>query len=92
MGLGERGMLEQFGAVLVGRPKAWSFDEPHDLQAKQRYTDDQAEAVLRALGEYNPTAPVVLGLDIGHTDPQQVIPSGGTVTVDASARRVVVRY
>ena len=49
-------------------------------------------AVLRAMGEYNPSAPVVLGLDIGHTDPQQVVPSGGAVTVDAVRRRVVVRY
>lgn len=92
MGLGERGMLGQFGAVLVGRPKAWSFEAPNEPGDKQRYVDDQAAAVLRALREYNPTAPVVMGLDIGHTDPQQVVPSGGMVTVDAVRRRVVVRY
>jgi muramoyltetrapeptide carboxypeptidase LdcA involved in peptidoglycan recycling len=33
-----------------------------------------------------------MGLDIGHTDPQQVIPIGGTVTVDAVRRRVFVQY
>jgi muramoyltetrapeptide carboxypeptidase LdcA involved in peptidoglycan recycling len=92
MGLGERGMLEQFTAVLVGRPKAWSFEAPKDATAKQRFVDDQAAAVLRAVAEYNPAAPVVMGLDIGHTDPQQVIPNGGRVTVDAVRRTVVVRY
>jgi muramoyltetrapeptide carboxypeptidase LdcA involved in peptidoglycan recycling len=92
MGLGERGMLEQFAAVLVGRPKAWSFEEPNDAAAKERYVADQAAAVQRAIAEYNPSAPLVTGLDIGHTDPQQVIPNGGTVTVDSRARRVLVQY
>jgi muramoyltetrapeptide carboxypeptidase LdcA involved in peptidoglycan recycling len=92
MGLGERGMLEQFAAVLVARPKAWSFEAPNEPPDKARYVADQASAVLRAIGEYNPSVPVVMGLDIGHTDPQQVIPSGGTVTVDAVRRRVVVQY
>jgi muramoyltetrapeptide carboxypeptidase LdcA involved in peptidoglycan recycling len=92
MGLGERGMLEQFAAVLVGRPKAWSFEQPNRPKDKQRFADDQAAAVLRALSEYNPSAPVVLDLDIGHTDPQQVIPNGGTVTVDAVRHKVVVQY
>jgi muramoyltetrapeptide carboxypeptidase LdcA involved in peptidoglycan recycling len=92
MGLGERGMLEQFAAVLVGRPKAWSFDAPNEPEQKHRFVEEQAAAVLRALDEYNPAVPVVLGLDIGHTDPQQVIPSGGSVTVDAVRRRVIVQY
>lgn len=92
MGLGERGMLEQFAAVVVGRPKAWSFDAPNEPHEKQRYVAEQTAAVLRAMGEYNPGVPVVTGLDIGHTDPQQVIPYGGTVTVDSVGRRVVVQY
>jgi muramoyltetrapeptide carboxypeptidase LdcA involved in peptidoglycan recycling len=92
MGLGERGVLEQFAAVLVGRPKAWSFEAPNGPPDKQRFVDDQAAAVLRAMREYNPEVPVVMGMDIGHTDPQQVIPSGGTVTVDAVRRSVVVQY
>jgi hypothetical protein len=35
---------------------------------------------------------VVTGLDIGHTDPQLVIPNGGKVTVDAPAQRIFVSY
>jgi muramoyltetrapeptide carboxypeptidase LdcA involved in peptidoglycan recycling len=92
MGLGERGMLEQFAAVLVARPKAWSFEQPNDDAAKERYVAEQSAAVLRAIAEYNPTVPVVTGMDIGHTDPQLVIPNGGTITVEPGAHRVLVRY
>lgn len=92
MGMGERGMLEQFAAVLVGRPKAWSFETPNAAAERDRFTDAQREAVLRAVRGYNPAAPVVTDVDIGHTDPQLVIPSGGTVTVDAVERRLLVEY
>ena len=34
IGFGERGWLDQFKAVLVGRPKAWEFDKPN--QPKNR--------------------------------------------------------
>ena len=92
LGMGERGLLERFAAILVGRPKAWSFDRPNDAAAKVRYAADQREAVLRAVSEYNPEAVLVFNLDIGHTDPQVVIPHGGTVRVDARSRRIAVQY
>jgi muramoyltetrapeptide carboxypeptidase LdcA involved in peptidoglycan recycling len=90
--MGERGMLGQFPAVLVGRPKAWHFDRPNPPEAKRAYARAQREAVRKALGEYAPGAVVVFDLDIGHTDPQLVIPYGGEVRVDAVDRRISVRY
>ena len=30
MCMGERGLLQRFGALLMGRPKAWSFEHPND--------------------------------------------------------------
>ena len=45
----------------------------------------------RALDEYAPAAMVVLDLDIGHTDPQVVIPYGGRVRVDGVRRRITAR-
>ena len=56
------------------------------------YADAQRAAVLQALTEYNPGAVTVLDVDLGHTDPQLVIPNGGTARVDGPARRITVRY
>ncbi|MEU6276700.1 S66 peptidase family protein [Streptomyces populi] len=91
-GMGERGMLRRFPALLVGRPKAWSFARPLEPEARIRYARDQREAVLRAVGTYAPDMMVVFDVDLGHTDPQIVIPHGGTVRVDGPARRITVTY
>ncbi len=92
MGMAERGLLQQFSAVLMGRPKAWEFNRPNSPEQKAAYTGEQHDAVLRALTEYHPDVPVVFNVDFGHTDPQLVIPNGGEVTVDAVERRITVRY
>jgi muramoyltetrapeptide carboxypeptidase LdcA involved in peptidoglycan recycling len=31
-------------------------------------------------------------LDVGHTDPQLIVPYGGQVRIDAPARTISVRY
>jgi muramoyltetrapeptide carboxypeptidase LdcA involved in peptidoglycan recycling len=92
MCMGERGLLEQFAAVLAGRPKAESLTAPNPPEAKRDYTAQQHEAVLRALAECAPHAVVVLDVDFGHTDPHLVLPHGGEITVDGQARRITVRY
>ncbi len=53
---------------------------------------EQREAVLRALGTYAPDTMAVFDVDLGHTDPQVVIPYGGTVRVDGPGRRITVTY
>ncbi|QNS02986.1 S66 family peptidase [Streptomyces xanthii] len=90
--MGERGLLARFPALLMGRAKAWSFDRPNDLQARRLYADEQREAVLRALATYAPHTMAVFDVDLGHTDPQLVIPYGGLVRVDGPARRITVTY
>lgn len=90
--LGERGLLAGFPAVLVGRAKAWEFDRPHSLDRRRAYVEEQRAAVTRALAEYHPDAVVVFDVDLGHTDPQLIIPYGGEVRVDAVERRISVRY
>jgi muramoyltetrapeptide carboxypeptidase LdcA involved in peptidoglycan recycling len=90
--MGERGLLAGFPAVLVGRAKAWSFERRLGRDEKRAYASAQRAAVTRALAEYNPDAVVVFDLDIGHTDPQQIIPYGGMARVDAVERRISVRY
>ena len=90
--MGERGLLGGFPAVLVGRAKAWDFDRPNTPEQKRGYAAAQRAAVRRACAEYAPDAVLVFDLDIGHTDPQLIIPYGGEIRVDASARRIMVRY
>jgi hypothetical protein len=55
--MGERDLLGQFGAVLLGRAKAWSFDHPVPPNERDRYQAGQRAAVLRALAESSHAVP-----------------------------------
>ncbi|MFD3698339.1 S66 peptidase family protein [Streptomyces sp. NPDC058646] len=90
--MGERGLLRQFPALLMGRAKGWSFENRFGPEERARFRGQQREAVLRALREYAPETMVVFDVDLGHTDPQLVIPVGGRIRVDGPARRIVVTY
>ncbi|MDP9396246.1 MAG: LD-carboxypeptidase [Actinomycetota bacterium] len=89
---GERGLLEQFPAVLVGTAKASSLDRRTDLEERYRYRSQQREAILHAFDRYSSSAMIVFNVDLGHTDPQLVLPYGGSATVDGPARRIVAHY
>lgn len=90
--MGERGLLRRFSALLMARAKSWSFERPNSPEEASRYATEQREAVERALAVYAPDMPVVFDVDFGHTDPQVVIPYGGTIRVDGPARRITVTY
>ncbi|GAA1369112.1 S66 family peptidase [Streptomyces beijiangensis] len=90
--MGERGLLQRFSALLVGRPKTWSFEQPLSPEDSARYAAGQRAAVGRALAAYAPDMLTVFDVALGHTDPQQVIPYGGTVRVDGPGRRITVTY
>ncbi|SCL54801.1 Muramoyltetrapeptide carboxypeptidase LdcA (peptidoglycan recycling) [Micromonospora citrea] len=90
--MGERGLLTASPAVLVGRAKAWDFEKPHSVEERREWAEAQREAVTRALAAYAPDAVVVFDVDLGHTDPQLIVPYGGEVRVDAVERRISVRY
>ncbi|OIJ69028.1 S66 family peptidase [Streptomyces mangrovisoli] len=90
--MGERGLLQRFSALLMGRPKTWSFERPNSPEDGARYAAEQREAVERALRLYAPGMTAVFDVDLGHTDPQLVIPYGGTIRVDGPARRITVTY
>ena len=90
--MGERGLLAQFPAVVVGIAKATSLDRPVSLERREPYRTAQRDAVLAAFEAYNPEAMIVFNVDIGHTDPQWVIPYGGTMTVDGPARTITASY
>jgi len=90
--VGERGLLAQFPAVVVGRPKASSRMSPNSADERAAFRADQRDAVLRALETYNPDVMAVFGVDFGHTDPQWIIPYGGTMRVDGPGRTIHVQY
>ncbi|SDN91055.1 Muramoyltetrapeptide carboxypeptidase LdcA (peptidoglycan recycling) [Streptomyces sp. cf386] len=90
--MGERGLLQRFSGLLMGRAKTWSFERPNSPEVAASYAAEQREAVLRAMRAYAPNTPIVFDVDFGHTDPQLVIPYGGIVRVDGPARRITVTY
>ncbi|MFI8262451.1 MULTISPECIES: S66 family peptidase [unclassified Streptomyces] len=90
--MGERGLLRQFPALLMGRAKAWSFEHPLGGPERDGYRIRQREAVLRALRQYAPDTMAVFDVDLGHTDPQLVMPVGGRIRVDGPERRITVTY
>lgn len=90
--MGERGLLRCLPALLMGRPRAWSLARPNSPEEHTRYAAEQREAVLAALRFYAPGIPVVLDVDLGHTDPQLVIPYGRAIRVAGPARRIVITY
>ncbi|MGD9958977.1 S66 family peptidase [Nocardioides sp.] len=92
MCMGERGMLGRFAGLLMGRAKAWSFESPNSPAQRADYVTAQREAVLAAFTEYNPDIPLVFDVDLGHTDPQLVVPNGGECRIDPSVGSVSVRY
>lgn len=76
MCLGERGFLERFDGVLVGRAPSRSFlDEPPQAQ-RERYRERLRRAIIDEIQRYNPDAPIVLGVDWGHTTPIAPLPLG----------------
>ncbi|ELY61906.1 S66 family peptidase [Natronolimnohabitans innermongolicus] len=85
---GERGLLERFDGVLVGRPAARSHLENRSSDERERYRDRQRDAIEQVVGRYNPDAPIVFGVDFGHTWPTTPIPIGGRVELDPTSEAV----
>lgn len=89
---GERGLLAQFPAAIVGLPKATNLQRHHPTEVRQRYRADQRDAVLSVFARYSPDTMIVADVDIGHTDPQWVLPYGGNLTIDGPNRRISAHY
>lgn len=88
--LGALGVLSKLKAIALGRPKAAFLGEPHDLQVRAQYRQEQEETLLRICSSYNSKLTFALNLDFGHTDPQYPLPCGGLMRIDCAAQRVCV--
>ncbi len=84
---GERGLLAQFDAILVGRPKT-RHREPRSNEERVTYASEQRQTILEARDRYAPAATVVFDLPFGHTDPHVPIPVGGTIRIDTENREI----
>lgn len=90
--LGERGILERVKGILVGRSKAWEFNNQKNAEEKKEYRGKQREAILKAVRQYNKIVPVVQNLDFGHTNPQIALPYGGRVRIDSKEKRIFADF
>ena len=90
--LGERGILERAKGILMGRPKAWSFESPQSDEEKESYTHKQRETVVNTIRRYNTTMPIVQNLDFGHTAPSVCLPYGAPITIDSNKRKIMAQY
>jgi muramoyltetrapeptide carboxypeptidase LdcA involved in peptidoglycan recycling len=90
--MGERGLLERFSALLMGRAKAWERTRQTTMEERAAYADEQRAAVMKSMTAYNPDATIVFDVDFGHTDPQLIIPYGGIVRIDGPSRTISVQY
>lgn len=91
MVMGERGLLERFAGVLVGRPPTRSHLVEKPAAERVEYREQFYDTVVEWVGRYNPDAPVVLGLDWGHTNPIAPLALGREVEIRPDDRTVVVR-
>lgn len=91
-GFGERGWLNKFQAILVGRPKAWEFDKQNSKDEKESYREQQQKTVLRVVREYNKDIPIIQNVDFGHTDPQVIVPLGNKARVNSASKRIFLSY
>jgi len=89
---GERGILSRVQGVLMGRPKAWSFEKNSSDEEKVAYKATQRDAVLNTIRKYNPTVSVVQNMDFGHTSPSLCLPYGGEVEISAASRGMSAWY
>ncbi len=93
MGLGERELFgRKIKGIVVGRPKTWDFDKQMVKEARQKYFDDQVEAIITTVRHYNRLIPIVLNTDIGHTSPQYIVPMGNQCTIDPIAKKLYFTY
>jgi muramoyltetrapeptide carboxypeptidase LdcA involved in peptidoglycan recycling len=90
--LGERGILNAVHGVLVARAPSSNFDYRPEPDERARLRAAQRDAVIDVVTRYNPEAVVCIGVPFGHTRPQWILPYGGHITLDGSARTIRADY
>ncbi|MEV8084852.1 S66 family peptidase [Pseudarthrobacter oxydans] len=90
--LGERGVLEIVHGVVVARPPTSNFEHRPEPGERSRLRDAQRDAVIEEVARYSPEAVVCVGVPFGHTRPQWILPYGGSITMNGTARTISALY
>jgi muramoyltetrapeptide carboxypeptidase LdcA involved in peptidoglycan recycling len=85
--LAELKLLKKFKAILMAYPKA-QFCGNQPPEGRERFILNQQNAVKKALRDYDSNIPVVFNMNFGHTDPQIIIPNGGTALIDGTRKTI----
>lgn len=85
--LHELGYLNQFQALLMGRPKA-QFCGHFPPEGRETFAKLQKEAIKKALHDTKAPLLTVFDLNIGHTDPQVLVPNGGMATINGKVKEL----
>lgn len=86
--LGERGVLERFDGVLVGRAAARSHVEDNPSEWREDYRERQRDAIADVFETYIPNTPAIFDCEFGHTYPTCPIPIGGEVEIEPSTKSI----
>ena len=71
---GVQGVFDRLSGLIVGRPRGYSADRVREL-------DEMIHTVV--VGEFGASDLVIVtGMDVGHTDPQWILPLGVTAELD----------
>ena len=85
--LGERGWLDRFDGLLVGRPQANNPAAERNPEFDE-YRRAIRDAATRELDRYAPETTAAFDVDFGHTTPTFPLPLGATATLDPAADRL----
>ncbi|WEL23955.1 S66 family peptidase [Candidatus Nanohalovita haloferacivicina] len=89
MVMGERGILQKFSAILVGRPmRAQLMSEEKTVEDKREYHKKQKEAIKQEIKNYCPETPAVFDIDFGHTHPKIPLPIGGKLRINPENQEI----
>lgn len=87
--MGEKGLLQKFSALIVGRPmRSPLFGEEKTLEEKQEYHDKQKKVLKEEIKRYCPNTPVVFDMDFGHTHPKIPLKMGGKLKINPVNQKV----
>jgi len=88
MCMGERGLLDEFTGIIMGRPKTRNYKTEKTEKEREKFRKEQREVIKEKMDEYAPETPVVFNLDFGHTSPKIPIPIGGKIEINTKEEKI----